>query len=163
MASAGVMAMERSRKYLLSIDPGLATGVALLNTEDLINPVQLGTNELDIPSLYAFLEETFKAYGNEMMVVCEAFIVTVETVKNQNGEYWSLELIGLVKFFCWKYQVPMTLQNPDARTFATHPMIKEVGFWHKGGEGHAIQALRHAFVWILNRDRRFLRRVLHLV
>lgn len=155
--------MERSRKYLLSIDPGLATGVALINTEDLINPVQLGTNEFDVPTFYDFLEKTFETYGGEMMVVCESFIVTAETVKKSNVEYWSLELIGLVKFLCWKYQVPMTLQKPDERIFATHPMLKEVDFWHKGGEGHAVQALRHAFVWILNRDRRFLKRVLHLV
>lgn len=152
----------RSKKFLLSIDPGLATGVSLFNTEDLQNPYLLSSNEYGIMEFYDYMELTMETYSDELMIVIEGFIISEETAKKTPAP-WSLELIGFTRYMCWKYQIPMTTQQPVEREFTSHGMLKELGFWHVGGEGHAIQSMRHAVVWMVNRDRRIMKKLLHLL
>lgn len=152
----------RSKEFLLSIDPGLATGTSLFNTEDLQNAFLIDSHEYGITEFYEYLESIMKLYSDELMIVIEGFIISEETAKKTPAP-WSLELIGFVKYMCWKYEVPLVTQQPVEREFATHEMLHEMNFWHKGGEGHAIQSMKHALVWMVNRDRRLMRKLLHLL
>jgi hypothetical protein len=36
-------------------------------------------------------------------------------------------------------------QSPaDAKAMFPNEKLKKIGYWHKGGEGHALDAIRHA-------------------
>jgi hypothetical protein len=38
-------------------------------------------------------------------------------------------------------------QSPaDAKAMFPNPQLKKLGYWHRGGEGHALDAIRHALL-----------------
>lgn len=134
--------------YILGIDPGLATGLCLIDWSDRDNPSLVWSKEVDIPEFYKVIPETLEEFGDKLTVVCENFIITVQTAKKTPAP-WSLELIGLTRYLTFTKDIPLVLQKPDERNLSTHPMIKHFGLWHRGGEGHAVQAIRHAFAYML--------------
>lgn len=149
-------------KYLLAIDPGLSTGIALLNMDDSENPEVVFSHEWTVEEFYQNIETLIEDLGPE--VVCEKFIITVQTAKLSQAP-WSLELIGITKYLSWKYNCRLTLQKPDEKSFAPNDKVgnaklKRVGFWHKGGEGHANDAFRHAMVYIVNHYPKWAKRLI---
>lgn len=144
-------------KYLLAIDPGLATGVAILDITDLEDVKVLNSWEMDIDEFSDFIEDAINTDGVE--IVCERFIITVQTAKLSQAP-WSMELIGTIRFLTRKYGKRLTLQKPDQKTFAPNEKLKLVGFWHKGGGGHANDAFRHAMVYMVNRHPQWAKRLI---
>lgn len=140
---------SQGRDYLLAIDPGLLTGVACINMTDRNNPVAEWGAEYTIDEFHQFIEDFLSKNKEICRVVIENFIIGTSTGK-KSQQPWSLRLIGVVVFLCEKYGVPLTIQNPVERKFATNDKLKKVGFWHKGGEGHANDAYRHGLVWLID-------------
>lgn len=136
-------------KVLVGIDPGLATGLCVINIDDLDNPVPVEDAELDLPDFYRKLEQLAKHYGDDMQMVIESFIITPQTAKLSQAP-WSLENIGVARFIGWKYGIPITFQKPADKPFASNERLRKVGFWVKGAEGHSNDAYRHALIWIAN-------------
>jgi hypothetical protein len=141
-------------KYLLAIDPGLATGVAYLDIEDPMEPIIIGSYELVPEEFYVMVEEILEEHGSNVRVVIERFIVSEETAK-KSQQPWSLELIGVTRKECWKNGTTMVLQKPSDKEFATNEKLRHVGFWHVGGDGHANDAFRHALVYLNERYARW--------
>jgi hypothetical protein len=85
----------------------------------------------------------------KFVVVCERFVINAQTVRNSQAPY-SLEQIGILKHLCREHQFPVDaikFQAPvDAKKMFPNPALKHLGIWHKGGEGHANDAIRHGLL-----------------
>lgn len=133
-----------SKRYLLAIDPGLATGVAIIDKLDPMEPKVILDEELQTSSFYVRMEDVFTTHGDDLEVVIEDF----HMLSGDKSEApWSLNLIGVTEYFCWKYKVEMTKQSPGRKPFSTTAKMKRVGFWHVGDDGHANDALKHALIY----------------
>ncbi len=138
-------------KWILSIDPGKMTGLALIKIED------------GVPEIVWSKETEYMDTCNEMNIVIaehradnlrvlyERFIITPMTAKNSVAP-WSLELIGVIKYLTGAYGVTDVVdQSPaTAKNFCPNPRLKAVGFWHRGGAGHAQDALRHVVTHLVD-------------
>lgn len=143
-------------KHVISVDPGKATGVCLLewsgSQEDI--PTIVMSSEVQ-PEEFAIwfenaLSSAFSLNNIEnISVVCERFTITAQTVRNSQAPY-SLEQIGVLKHLCRVNGFDpekIVFQSPvDAKSMFPNPQLKKVGTWHKGGEGHANDAIRHALL-----------------
>lgn len=131
--------------YLLSIDPGKASGVALFDITTTAAPVLETTAELDQFETCKWAEYWCTA-GYPVEIVMERYTI------GDADSAWSLEIIGTVKYFAQKYRFPFTLQTPaDAKHFSTDRKLKALNFWHKGGGGHANDALRHGLLYLVDK------------
>lgn len=150
-------------KYLLAIDPGLATGLGLIDVTDINNPTKIWTKEVDIVEFYNTVPEVIKAHADkDLEVVCENFIITVATAKKSQSP-WSLNLIGIVQYFCYKNDVPLHLPKPGEREFTSNDMLRHFGLWHVGGAGHANQAMRHAFAFLVRKNKKLALEALRMI
>lgn len=141
----------------MAIDPGLVTGFALVDTE---GPSVVYSAELDWQETGMKQGELLMQHPDEIDIVLERFIITQQTAKNSQAPY-SLELIGQTKWIAWRCGAPEpVMQSPtDAKNFSTNGKLKALGLWHKGGKGHAMDALRHALLFMVRdgfSDRRLL-------
>lgn len=146
-------------RYLFAVDPGLKTGVCLIDCQDWDNPVPMWAAELTIEEFYVKLESVFNVYGDDLILVFEDFHITVQTAKN-TPEPWSLHLIGLMMYFCWKYNVKFSVQSPVRKGFASPDKQHRVGFWHVGGKGHANDAYKHAMIYLADNNPQWVRKLL---
>lgn len=148
-----------TKTYLLCLDPGKASGVALLDTTGLqtdntddVTIVESG--ELAPAELNTWLMRQFARAVEDkaaLEAVCEDFIITTQTGKNSAAP-WSLKKIGVLEFLCEMYGVPLTLQTPAAaKSFVSNQRLRNLGLWHKGGAGHANDALRHGALYLVNK------------
>jgi hypothetical protein len=139
-------------KYVLSIDPGKASGVALLSWDGTDgNPNILLSKEVQPEEFAIPVETLLNSYRNEdsLSVVCERFTINAQTVRNSQAPY-SLEQIGVLKHLCRTNMYDperIIFQSPaDAKAMFPNEALKKVGAWHVGGEGHANDAIRHALL-----------------
>jgi hypothetical protein len=133
----------------------LATGVCLIDLIEPENPVVVWSVEVTTEQFYDKIAHWIAE--PETHVVFERFKITDETPDSP----WSLELIGIIKFWCYVYGKKWDQQTPsDAKEFSTNEKLKAVGFWHVGGEGHANDSLRHAMLWYVRRNMRWTRKLL---
>ena len=144
-------------RYLLAIDPGLATGVCLIDLIDPENPVVVWSREVGLEEFYDNICDLIE--HPETHVVIEDFKITVETGKLSDAP-WSLNLIGVVQYLCYLNGKVLDFQMPSEKPFADNDKLRAVNFWHVGGEGHANDALRHAMIWIVKNNRKWTRKLL---
>jgi hypothetical protein len=145
------------KSYLLGIDPGLATGICLIDITNMDDPESVDDAEWTIEEFHDNIEGLMES--GQISVVMENYYITPETGK-LSPQPWSLHLIGVVLFLAHKYGVKVVLQKPSQKPFATTERLQSVGFWSKGTEGHAIDAYRHAMIWIVDRNRKWTRKLL---
>lgn len=144
-------------RYLLAIDPGLATGACLIDLIDPEDPKALWSVEASTSEFYDQIAQLVA--HPETHVVIEDFKITVETGKLTEAP-WSLNLIGIVQYLCYLNGKVLDFQLPSQKPFADNDKLRAVDFWHVGGEGHANDALRHAMIWIVDRNRKWTRKLL---
>lgn len=93
------------------------------------------------------LEAWLAAWHGPTVVVCERFIINVNTVGNSQAP-WSLELIGVSRYLAAKHDCAFVLQTPaDAKNFMKDERVKKLGWWQKG-KPHANDALRHLGLYV---------------
>lgn len=133
------------KPYVLACDPGLLSGLCLLRRD----PFGLEwSDELEWVENARKVDETLRTLGGENVdVVAERFTITVQTAKNSQQGI-SLEVIGQLRLLSLAHGAApngeISLQSPnDAKNFVTNPRIRALGVWHKGGHGHALDAIRH--------------------
>jgi hypothetical protein len=143
-------------KHIISVDPGKATGVCLVEwSGDQQEIPQLKMSGEVQPEEFAKWFETALSIAmslnstENISVVCERFTITAQTVRNSQAPY-SLEQIGVLKHLCRINEYDperIVFQSPvDAKSMFPNPTLKKVGIWHKGGEGHANDSIRHALL-----------------
>lgn len=144
-------------KYVIAVDPGLATGVAFLSyTEGADVPQLLGSYEVQPAEFAPRIRNLISQMrlDDDYAIVCERFTINAQTVKNSQAPY-SLEQIGVLKQ-CMRDEGidenSIVWQTPaDAKSLFPNPALKKVGTWHKGGEGHANDAIRHGLLYLAKR------------
>jgi hypothetical protein len=135
---------------IVGVDPGKASGIAVISWESESGgePELLYSLESQ-PEAFADDIETALLHMNKfepLYVACESFVINAQTVRNSQAPY-SLEQIGVLKHLCRRagydpsniaFQAPV-----NAKNMFPNPALKKLGLWHKGGEGHALDAIRH--------------------
>lgn len=137
---------------VMAVDPGKTTGFALLAYEPSDNSVEIDeTAELTAEEFGKKVEEvlSWEYQKTRLLVCCESFIINAQTVRNSQAPY-SLEQIGVLKYLCHRYDYDpsqIAFQAPvNAKNMFPNPTLKELGLWHKGGSGHANDAIRHGLL-----------------
>lgn len=143
------MAKYELPEFLLLVDPGKVSGVALVQPGAEQEIVWSG--EYDFMETCNLVNKVAQVYGPRLRIVCESFTITPMTAKNSVAP-WSLELIGVIKYLAGAYHVEqLVFQTPQkAKNFCPNPRLKAVGFWHRGGDGHARDALRHGVTHLVD-------------
>lgn len=131
-------------RTIIAIDPGKATGLVVLKYNDMENIVDSYESfEYDQIEVCSFLDSLDEMKDEHIEIVFEKFFITPETGK-KNDVHYSLEIIGVIRYFSWKYGIPIFSQSPsDAKNFVSNDRLRAVDLWHVGGAGHAKDALRH--------------------
>lgn len=139
-------------KHVLSVDPGKATGIALFSFETGSEPVLIWSGEFQQHEYAAPIRAALATVQSDLEVVCERFTINAQTVKNSQAPY-SLEQIGILKQCLLDVGRPaddIYFQSPaDAKALFPNPALKKLGYWHRGGEGHALDAIRHGLLRIV--------------
>ena len=139
-------------KYILSVDPGKATGIAFFSQRTGEEPRLVSSFEAQ-PEEFAevvrnMLTDLDRQFDN-LQVVCEKFTINAQTVRNSQAPY-SLEQIGVLKQILQDFGLDrekIVWQMPaDAKRMFPNEALKKLEYWHKGGEGHAIDAIRHGLL-----------------
>lgn len=153
---------------LICVDPGLLTGVALLSRGDdtvsVVDSAELPEDEVAAwlrIQLHGWTEQ--EAAGVDVNVVVEQFFITAQTAKNSQAP-WSLELIGVTKQVlrdeCYDTGRVYWQKPSAAKSVVPNEKLHRLGLWHKGGAGHANDAIRHGALCLIKRgwvDPRMLR------
>jgi hypothetical protein len=130
-------------RYVLAIDPGGTTGIALFDL------LAVGVAEIyEIPHAdVGFLIEPM-IERRRPDVVCESFIITASTASNSQAP-WSLKQLGVAEYLAAKYGCLYTEQPPvAAKKFSTNEKLRKLG-WYVPGHGHATDAMRHVLVYLV--------------
>lgn len=147
----GVLNMKRNPKkfYVLGIDPGELTGIALYLCEDKklsrVWAQEVGEVEVDF-----LIETTIAEYAPDIEVINEKFFITERTYKLPEC-HWSIEKTGVIKYMCNKYGIAYNWQSPkEAKDFCPDERLRNLDEWFVGGEGHARDAIRHVITHVVN-------------
>lgn len=143
-------------QYILAIDPGKVTGVALLRRDpDSVDPILEGSWELEQTEFGAAIREIIwnPVIRHNLDIVCERFVINAQTVRNSQAPY-SIEIIGMLKL-CMidnhRLVDDIYFQAPaNAMAMFSNEKLKKLGYWHRGGAGHALDAIRHALLRAVN-------------
>jgi hypothetical protein len=135
-------------RHVLSVDPGKATGITLFKYEADSRPELVWSGEYQQTEYAAPIRQTLLEYP-DVEIVCERFTINAQTVKNSQAPY-SLEQIGILKqclMDSGRSADDINFQSPaDAKAMFPNEALKHLGYWHRGGEGHALDAIRHALL-----------------
>jgi hypothetical protein len=139
-------------RYILSVDPGKASGIALFEYSSVSEPVLIKSGEYQQNEYAAPIREAL-SLAREMEinvdVVCERFTINAQTVKNSQAPY-SLEQIGILKQVLMDNNLnheAIAFQSPaDAKAMFPNPALKKLEYWYVGGDGHALDAIRHGLL-----------------
>jgi hypothetical protein len=142
---------------VLAIDPGKATGLAWLRQDEgkifLDNSFEAGPDEI-IEMIRPSLADWKPVRDGQppLRIVMERFTITAMTAQKSQDATWALETIGAVKQACRDAEYPLQAicwQKPaEAKTAFTNDKLKSLGLWHRGGEGHALDAIRHGTLYL---------------
>lgn len=133
---------------ILALDPGKTTGWAQLHVKTREFSAGQDQFQENCDRVWTLAEH----YGEDLWLVSEAFIITVQTAKNTQAP-WSLNLIGVYKYaslrFCGR---ELAQQTPAmGKSFGTDAKLKAMGWWQTGGLGHANDAGRHLITFMAQR------------
>ena len=138
-------------KLVLAVDPGKASGVALFEYDGgeprLILSGEYQMREYAKPIRDAITMSRDKNVPID--IVCERFTINMQTVKNSQAPY-SLEQIGILRQIMLDNEIDpesIIFQSPsDAKGMFANDKLKKLEYWHRGGDGHALDAIRHGLL-----------------
>lgn len=133
-----------SEMVIIGYDPGLASGVAAVAFTPGGSARVLFSAEEEWESSITTVIALALLYPQAIIAV-EKYTITIATAKKSQQPY-SLWCIGAV---AWALGIqdksgPIKVQTPaDAKHFTSNDQLRTLGLWHRGGAGHANDALRH--------------------
>lgn len=143
---------------VIAVDPGKATGVAAFKYTKGEEPEMLESSEVDFNNFAPWVRSWLDLYFREMhdqdqiAIVCERFTINAQTTKNSQAPF-SLEEIGVLKQIMLDFNMnpdDLKFQSPaDAKAMFNNSKIKKLEYWHRGGEGHALDAIRHGLLFMV--------------
>jgi hypothetical protein len=139
-------------RLILAVDPGKASGIALFHYAVGQEPELLMSGEYQQDEYAAPIRDaigTAVMTGTPIEIVCERFTINAQTVRNSQAPF-SLEQIGILKQIMMDIGMKpddIYFQSPaDAKAMFSNESLKKIEYWHKGGEGHALDAIRHGLL-----------------
>lgn len=129
---------------IIGVDPGQTVGAGvrdLLRSPERISGFELHRHDFE-DWLRPYLEGC-RDHGEEVLVVCERFAITSETLRTNRGdEMWPIEVIGSTRTAARQLGARFVLKGvSDAKKFAPDRLLKTAG-WHTPGKGHANDGVR---------------------
>lgn len=145
--------MDMMNRLIIAVDPGKMTGICVLAIPVEEEPIMLASDELEVHEFAPYIRNQFDSRLQNLSVtteiVCERFVINAQTVRNTQAP-WSLEQIGILKQTMRDYgltEQSIIWQAPaDAMTMFSNDKLKRLGYWHRGGDSHANDAIRHALL-----------------
>jgi len=138
---------------VLAVDPGKMSGIAFIARPNDDDPPII--NEFPAMKSVKMAEQYLGT--NLDFVVCESFI------PRPGAGTWqpdALEVIGALRYLCWRCEVPFELQSPaDAKRFSTDEKLKKLGWYTPTPDGHANDAQRHLLLGLVRHQEIDLRRL----
>jgi hypothetical protein len=139
-------------RHILSVDPGKATGLSYFIFDGQNDPEMLWSKEVQQHEYAEPIRNAFRysqSQGTKLEVVCERFTINAQTVRNSQAPF-SLEQIGILKqIMLDNGRTPdeIIFQSPaDAKAMFSNEKLKTLEYWHRGGEGHALDSIRHGLL-----------------
>ncbi len=140
-------------RHILAVDPGKASGLSYFVWEGPdVEPEMLWSMEVQQHEYADPIRKAFafsQSRGTRLEVVCERFTINAQTVRNSQAPY-SLEQIGILKQIMMdngRAPDDIYFQSPaDAKAMFSNEKIKILEYWHRGGEGHALDSIRHGLL-----------------
>lgn len=153
----------RRIERVMAIDPGKLTGCCVMerfrddaggtHVVRLLESEETGPDET-IP----WVRRAFERYGDpveegqpRMRVVVESFLITQRTVAKSQEAAWALKTTGAVEQACRDEGYPVDaiqFYGPDKKAAFPNDRLRKLGLWHRGGKGHALDAIRHATLYL---------------
>jgi hypothetical protein len=133
---------------VMGVDPGLKTGVGIVQFHSPKGCELLHSDELDFDRVMGYCQLWMP---NVTRLVVERFIINQRTIKNSQAPY-SLEVIGVVRAIALQNDLALEFQNAaDGKSAVDNAMIRRLGLWHRGGKGHALDAIRHTVAYAIRK------------
>ena len=139
-------------RHILAVDPGKATGICYFIWNEGQEPEMLWSGEYQQHEYAAPIRQAFaysQSHGSRLEVGCERFTINAQTVKNSQAPF-SLEQIGILKQIMMdngRQPDDIYFQSPaDAKAMFSNEKLKKLEYWHRGGEGHALDSIRHGLL-----------------
>jgi hypothetical protein len=137
-------------EWMFCCDPGLVSGIAVLRWTKEDGLRHWESSEGSLVDVGNAAREFLRAHHQgQAEVVIERFTITAETAKNSQAP-WSLKVCGVVEWLVadnWDVVAPdktVIYQSPaEAKSLVPNEILQAAGIWHRGGAGHARDALRH--------------------
>jgi hypothetical protein len=135
-------------RLILAVDPGKATGLAYFQIAAGQDPVLIWAKEVQQDEYAKPIRDVLTSNA-DTEIVCERFTINAQTVRNSQAPF-SLEQIGILKqclMDVGRKAEDIYFQSPsDAKAMFDNSKLKKLEYWHKGGEGHALDAIRHGLL-----------------
>lgn len=145
------------KRLIIAVDPGKASGICAFTIESgSLIPELIMSGEYQPEEYAAPIRELIQKAIDEdyvLAVACERFTINAQTAKNSQAPY-SLEQIGVLKQILRDFgykDSELKYQSPsDAKRMFGNEALKKLGYWHKGGAGHALDSIRHGLLYLAN-------------
>lgn len=139
-------------RVVIAVDPGKASGIALFEYDG-TEPKLVSSGEYQMRDYAKQIRDGIsysRSNGASILeIVCERFTINMQTVKNSQAPY-SLEQIGILRQVMLDNGIDpesIIFQSPaDAKALFANDKLKKLEYWHRGGEGHALDAIRHGLL-----------------
>jgi hypothetical protein len=141
--------MKLPPRWLFACDPGLVSGVAMLEWTAEKGIAKTESFEGSLAEVGQALDVfTYQHDPAQAEIVCERFVITPRTGELGSPD-WSLKVCGVLEWLVWlRWHVHgderVVYQSAgDAKRLVPNEVLKRADLWHRGGAGHARDALRH--------------------
>jgi hypothetical protein len=136
-------------RWMFNCDPGLVSGVGILGWTPEKGIEKIESFEGSLPEVGQALEDFVRQHSPaESEIVCERFVITPKTGELTSPD-WSLKVCGVLEWLAFRHwnapnEDSVVYQSAgDAKRLVPNEVLKRAGIWHRGGAGHARDALRH--------------------
>jgi hypothetical protein len=135
--------------WMFCCDPGLVSGVGMLKWTPENGVEKYESFEGSLAEVGEAAKEFLQAHEpEEAEIVCERFVITARTAELGSPD-WSLKVCGALEWLVWNHwglpgdETVVYQSAGDAKKLVPNPVLRHAGVWHRGGAGHARDALRH--------------------
>lgn len=145
--------------YIIGIDPGGTTGIVecelpqddplkVVDAYELSDMFEVGKQ---LREWWNYTNAPSPRFAPGRLIICEAW-VDHATLHATNANA-ACQPIGMIRWLAEnELDVPIQMQLPQARDTVTEQVMKDTGYWLRGGAGHKRQALRHVLAYCVNKQ-----------
>jgi hypothetical protein len=128
--------------FIASVDPGDLTGLAAMLVADgqvaVVHSDEVGHGYVRSEVEWLLARAPIDC---ERLLSVEQFVTRSKQVHTHQPV--AQQLVGVVIDIGTRFRVEVVVQKPaDIKKFTTNQTLKELGWWHSGGQGHANDAMR---------------------